>query len=420
MIVRREIIAFLSLILLVSCTRVSETSIERKIEKVEQGLLAEMGDPPWNRMDLAERMSYYNVPGVSIAVIDDYQIEWAKGYGVTESGKNEPVTPETIFQTASTAKPIVAVAALHYVETGDLELDGDVNRKLVSWQVPENEYTDQSPVIMRHLLSHSGGMTFEGFRGYAQGEAIPNLQQILDGEPPANSPPVRVNFIPGTQYSYSGGGYMIVEQLLVDVIGKPFEVIMEETILEPLQMNAGTFEYPLPEDLVENAASGHRTDGRVIPGGWHTYPEMGAGASSWATPSDIARFYIDIMLTYTGQSEKILSEEMAVEMLTPQIENRGLGPWICDDGGDLFHFGHPGANDGYKSYIVAYPKRGQGLVIMTNSDAGDALYREILNSVTVEYGWVRDYTLLYIGIAFLLFSGAAGFLIFRKMRTSRS
>lgn len=403
----------------VSCTMDSATSLDKKIERVEQGLLADQSDPPWKGMNLADRMAYHKVPGVSIAVINDYQIEWAKGYGVLEAGRDQPVTTETLFQTGSIAKPIVAAAALHYVEAGDLDLDGDVNNKLVSWKIPENEFTAQAPVTLRRLLSHSAGMTFQGFRGYAQGEAIPNRQQILDGETPANSPPIRVNFVPGTQYFYSGGGYMIVEQLLVDIVGKPFDVVMQETVLGPLQMDASTFEYPLPEKLTPIAASGHRVDGRVIPGGWHTYPEMGAGGSPWATPSDMARFYIDLMLTYTGQSEKIISHEMVVEMLTPQIGDRGLGPWINDEGGDLFYFGHPGANDGYKSYMVAYPKRGQGLVIMTNSDAGDALYYEILNSVTNEYGWVRDYSILYTGIVVILIIGVVMFLIWRRKRSGK-
>ncbi|HSG43324.1 MAG TPA: serine hydrolase domain-containing protein [Anaerolineales bacterium] len=417
--IRKGIFAFLLLILLTSCSRMSEIQLERRIERVEKGLLADLSDPPGKWMNLTDRMEYYKVPGVSIAMINEFQIEWAKGYGLLEAGKNQPVTNKTIFQTASIAKPMVAVVSLHYVETGDLALDGDVNRKLVSWQVPENEYTDQAPVTLRHLLSHSAGMTFEGYRGYAQGEAIPNLQQILDGEQPANSPPVRVNFVPGTRYSYSGGGYMIVEQLLVDVVGQPFDVIMEETVLEPLQMSASTFEYPLPEILAPVAASGHRVDGSVIPGGWHTYPEMGAGGSPWATPSDIARFYVDLMLTYTGQSENIISQEMAVEMLTPQIEDRGLGPWINDEGGDLYYFGHPGGNDGYKTYVLAYPKRGQGLVVMTNSDSGEALIDEIKNSVTIEYGWVRDYTIIYTGIVVLLIVGIVMFLIWHRKRSSR-
>jgi len=408
------LIVMTCVLVLASCTQLFTPSVEDRIEAVEQGLLGEQGDPPWKRMDLAERMEHYKVPGVSIAVINDFQIEWAKGYGVLEAGKEQPVTKDTIFQTASTAKPIVAMAALHYVEAGDLELDSDVNNRLISWKLPENGPTAQAPVTLRRLLSHSAGIPYVPLHGYAQGLPLPNRQQILDGKPPANSEPVRVVIVPGTQQSYSNGGYIVVEQLLVDTVGEPFDLIMQELVLEPLHMDASTFKYPLPEKLAPIAASGHWADGSVIPGGWHTFPEMGTGASAWATPSDMAGFYIDLMATYNGQSEKIISQEMAVEMLTPQIEDRGLGPWIRDDGGNLFHFGQPGHNDGYKSFVVVYPKRGQGVVIMTNSENGDALYQEIINSVSVEYGWLKNYSTLFLGIFIALSLVLVGFLVLRR------
>jgi len=367
-------------------------------------------------MDLAERMAYHNVPGVSIALINDLRVEWARGYGVLQVGKREPVTPETLFQAASVAKLVVAVAALHYVESGALDLDGDVNQSLVSWQVPENEFTAEERVTLRRLLSHSAGVTVGGFRGYALGEQVPNLQQILSGQWPANSPPIRVDIVPGTEYRYSGGGYMIVQQLLEDVVGEPFSEIMQKSVLEPWGMAASTFESPLPEQLRSIAASGHRADGGGIPGGWHTYPEMGAGASMWATPSDLAHFATRVMQVYAGQTDEVLSPAMAIEMLTPQIDSHGLGPGLQDDGGDLFYFMHWGGNDGYKSVLVAYPQRGQGAVIMTNGDNGEPLMREILNSVSIEYGWVRDYTCLYVGIVAAIVLALLGFLVVRKRR----
>jgi CubicO group peptidase (beta-lactamase class C family) len=409
--------AFFLFILCSSCSPTSENQVERRIERVENGLLADPSDPPWKRMNLIDRMAYHGIPGVSIAVINDFQIEWAKGYGVLEAGKDQPVTVETVFQPGSTAKPIVAMVALHYVEAGDLHLDRDVNDQLISWKLPENEFTTQAPVTLRRLLSHSAGLPYVPLHGYPQGSAIPTRQQILDGQPPANSEPVRAVTIPGTQFSYSNGGYIIVEQLLVDVVGAPFDVIVEKTVLEPLQTDTLTISYPLPDDLAQTAASGHRADGSAIPGGWHTYPEMGPGGSWWATPSDMARLYVDLMMTYTGQSEKIISQEMSVEMLTPQIEDRGLGPWIDDEGGDLFYFAQPGHNDGFKSFVVGYPKRGQGLVIMTNSDVGDEMYYEVLNSINHEYGWVKSYTVLYVVLVVMAIVGVVGFLVLRRRRS---
>jgi CubicO group peptidase (beta-lactamase class C family) len=399
-----------------SCARDPEALLERRIARVEHGLIFEYGDPPWTRMDLAERMEHYHVPGVSLAVINDFQIEWTRGYGVLERGKSEPVTPETLFQAASIGKPVVAVAALQYVEKGALELDGDVNQRLISWQIPENEFTAEEKVTLRRLLSHDAGITVEWFQGYALGEEVPNLLQILNGEWPANSPPIRVDIVPGTQFRYSGGGYMIVQQLLEDVAGESFPIIMQKAVLGPWGMHASTFESPLPEHLVGIAASGHRANGSTIPGGWHTYPEMASGASMWSTPSDLANFAIKAMQSYAGQSNGVLSQEMARQMLTPQTEGRGMDFELGDDGGDLFYFLHPGANYGYKSILVAYPERGQGVVIMTNGDNGELLRREILNSVSVEYGWVRDNTTLYVSITVVIVLILLGVLILGRKR----
>ena len=414
--VRSVLIVIVLVLFLANCAQSSESAIERRIRNVEDGLLKAYGNSPWERMEITDRMAYHNVPGVSIAAINDYQVEWARGYGVLEAGGSEQVTPETLFQVASIAKPVVAVAALYYVERGFVDLDSDVNSRLVSWQVPENEFTVEEKVTLRRLLSHSAGVTVGGFRGYALGEEVPNLQQILNGEWPANSPPIRVDIVPGIQYRYSGGGYMIVQQLMEDVTGEPFQDIIQNSVLEPWGMTASTFESPLPERLRTIAAFGHRADGLPIPGGWHTYPEMGSGASMWSTPSDLAQFGIGVMLSYAGESDEVLSQAMAIQMLTPQIDDRGLGPVVHDDGGDLFYFMHPGANDGYKSVLVVYPQRGQGVVILTNGDNGDALWREILNSVSIEYGWVEDNTALYVSVAITIILVFVGILILSRRR----
>ena len=417
---RVRLLLIVVVFILTSCAQSPESSIERRIGRVEHGLIGAYGDPPWKKMSLADRMQHYNVPGVSIAVINNFQVEWVKGYGVLEAGLNEQVTPETLFQTASLAKPVVAMTALHLVERGLVDLDGDVNNSLVSWQVPESSFTAEDKVTLRRLLSHSAGTTVSGFQGYPQGEEIPNLQQILDGETPANSPPIRVNTFPGTEQIYSGGGYMIVQQLLEDVTGEPLAEIMQDIVLEPFDMTATTNESPLPEELRTAAAVGHRADGSPIPGGWHTYPEMGAGASMWSTPSDLAKFAIEVMLSYTGQSDVVLSQDMAIEMLTPQIEGRGLGPVLIDEGGDLFYFLHSGANEGYRNFLLAYPKRGQGVVIMTNGVNGEALWNEIKRSVSIEYGWVRNNTILYLSITIAIVLALLVFLLLRRRRIRTS
>ena len=136
----------------------------------------------------------------------------------------------------------------------------------------------------------------------------------------------------------------------------------------------------------------------------------------WATPSDLAQFAIKVMQVYNGQADGVLSQPMAIQMLTPQMDERGLGPLVYDEGDDLFYFMHPGANDGYKSVLVAYPKRGEGVVIMTNGDNGNALWRELLNSVSVGCGWVRNSTYLYVSAAVSVALLVLGYLLLHRIR----
>ena len=340
------------------------------------------------RMNMDEQMNLYNVKGVSIAVINNFQIEWAKGYGVKEAGLSSPITPNTLFQSGSIGKSVVAAATLHFVELGDLNLDENVNVKLKSWQVPANSFTRRKNVTIRELLSHSAGATLPGVIGYAQGEPIPNLIQILNGEPPANTPPVHIDRVPGTAFSYSGGGFLIVQQLLIDLFDsqKSFPSIITEVVFNPLDMKNSTFDY-WPNESKYEVATGHRSDGTPVNGKWFNYPEMGMGVF-WTTPSDMAQFVSEIMLAYNGNSEKILSQATVQTMLSPQIENQGLGVNLGDDGKDRFYFYHRGAIEGYQTYVVGYPKRGQGAVIMTNSDNGYFLIKEILKNLSLTYRWI--------------------------------
>src|SRR6185436_9257568 len=153
-------------------------------------------------------------------------------YGVCAADQSTLVDPTTLFQAGSISKPVAAVAALRLVDAGRIDLDADVNDYLVSWKVPANEGW-QPRVTLRHLLSHTGGLTVHGFPGYARGQAVPTLVQVLDGAKPANTAAVRDNAVPGTQSRYSGGGTTIVQQMLIDVMGKPFPALMRELVLDP-------------------------------------------------------------------------------------------------------------------------------------------------------------------------------------------
>jgi CubicO group peptidase (beta-lactamase class C family) len=342
---------------------------------------------PIPAMNILDRMKHYHVPGVSVAVINKGKIEWAKGYGVRENGGNDPVTPETLFQAASVSKPVTALAALHLVEKGILDLDAPVNDKLVSWKVPENEFSAKEKVTLRRLLTHSAGLTVSGFPGYSVSEPIPTPVQVLNGEKPANTPPVCIDTIPGSQWRYSGGGFVVTQLLVADVSGKPFQEYMKTAVLDPLGMTRSAFAQPLPQDKAEQAASGHEMNGEVVKGRWHVYPEL-APAGLWTTPSDLCRLAIELQKSVAGESNKIISQEMAGKMLTPGVGDWGLGIGL---GGQTEEgkksFSHGGGNKGFICMLFAFVHKGQGAVVMTNSDNGNDLVFEILRSLSSVYGW---------------------------------
>ena len=348
-----------------------------RMQRVETELipLGARDDETSGGLTLRERMAFYGVPGVGIALIDGGDIVWARGYGIRKAGHSAPVTPQTYFEAGSISKPVAAVAALRLVERGVLDLDTDVNDLLVSWRVPANE--DWQPrVTLRHLLSHTAGLTVHGFPGYARDADLPTLLQVLDGTKPANTTPIRIDAIPGTRFRYSGGGYCVLQQLLIDVTNMPFPALMHELVLAPVGMVQSTYAQPLPERLWGDAATGHRFDGVSVSGGWHVYPEM-AAAGLWTTASDLARFVIAVQGAVAGEPDALLSREMSAQLLAPQLPDparpalhMGLGFFLAGRG-EQSRFRHGGSDQGFQSELVAYRDRGQGIVVTTNGDRGE-------------------------------------------------
>jgi CubicO group peptidase (beta-lactamase class C family) len=286
---------------------------------------------------------------------------------------------------SSISKPTTTLAALRLVQDGKLNLDENVNTRLTEWTVPENEFTKVQKVTLRRLVSHSAGLNVHGFDGYASGEPVPTILQILNGKKPANTAPIRVETVPGTTWRYSGGGYTILQLLLTEVESKPFPQILDDLVLRPAGMTHSTFQQPLPQSRRSEAATPYRANGKPVEGGFHTYPEM-AAAGLWTTPSDLSLMAIEVQKEYAGESNKILSREMTREMLSPQKDHWGLGFAIGDSGGKLF-FGHGGSDEGFESRLEAYTELGQGIAIMTNGARGDELIREVLCAVAEEYDW---------------------------------
>ena len=286
---------------------------------------------------ISARMKERQISGVALAVIKDGKIVREQAYGFRDEAHTLPVTPATLFQAASVSKPIAALAALHLVEQGRVSLDEDINSKLRSWHIPENRFTKDHPVTLRLILCHGAGLTGSFFPGYAVGAPIPSLPEILDGQPPANTPPVRVDQVPGSQWRYSGGGYLVMQQMIIDVTGKSFADYTEGAVLKPLGMSSSTFVQPLPESWARRAATGYAdAPRRPVDGRWHVMPELAAGGL-WTTAGDLARFLIAIQHSVAGISNPVISQSMTRQMLTKQEGDSGLGFML---GGTPPRFGH--------------------------------------------------------------------------------
>ncbi len=372
--------------------------IAERIQRIEHGIIPDT--PIWNQetnfwTTIADRMAYYRTPGLSIAVINNGDLEWAKGYGVLEAGEASlPVTPETRFQVCSISKHVTMLAALRLVQEEVLDLDEDVNRYLTSWKIPANG-SWQPRISLRQLLGHTAGLTQNWYRGFRRAgpdeapeatEATPTLLQVLEGQPPANTPPVRVKLVPGTQYRYSGSHYTVVQRLLMDVTGKPFPDLMQQLVFDPLEMRHSSFDQRYPERLPESVAVGHYVGGEPVLGQWRILPEM-AGAGLWTTAVDLAQVACELYRAHTGRPTRFLQKEVVDQALTPQlVDYFGLGVQL-DGHGQSQRFGHGGDNIGYKCISTTYVEHGMGVVALTNCDDGWWVIEEVIRAVAEEYAW---------------------------------
>jgi CubicO group peptidase (beta-lactamase class C family) len=338
-------------------------------------------------LTLAEVMARANVPGVSVAVVRDFQIHWAKGYGVADVATRRPVDVDTRFQAASISKPLTAMAALRLAQDGRLSLDGDVNALLESWKVPQGEHNRAQPVTPRSLFSHTSGADDGfGFPGYDPSLPRPTLVQILNGEKPSNVGVVTFARPPYQAYKYSGGGVTLMQLALTELTDQPFAALMQRLVLGPLGMTRSSYEQPMPAAVEASAAHMHDGNGAAMSAPWHVYPEQ-AAAGLWTTASDLARFVIEVQKGVRGPSGAVLSQASAREMVTPV----GVGPYSVglsiQKRGEGWYFEHTGSNRGFRALLVGHVRKGYGLVVMTNANNGSQVSNEILQRVVAAYRW---------------------------------
>jgi CubicO group peptidase (beta-lactamase class C family) len=371
-------------------SQTTDGSVARHEKAVEENLhyLAVIKGRPDPGMSLADQMSRLHVPGVSIAVIHDKRVDWRKGYGVARLG-GPPVSASTLFGAASMSKPVTAMAVLRLVQEGKIDLDVDVNTYLKSWKIPANEFTENRPVTVRELLSHTSGIGTHNGMIYDPDKGVPTILAILEGKPPATTPPVRVEWEPGKKYAYANGGYLILELLITELTGKPFAEAMKELVLAPIGMSQSTYEAPLSPVKAATAATAYDESGTSGTTAAHFVEPNAAAGGLWTTASDYAKFVIELEKEYAGESHRVLDQKMARMMVTagmgPSESIRwGLGVHV---GGTPPHiyFEH-GGSAVYQCDMVGYPS-GDGVVVLTNGGGGGSLSDQIVRSVAQAYGW---------------------------------
>ncbi len=360
--------------------------IEQQIKQVENSLAGRViinGKAD----NIVDRMAYFHVNGISIAVVKNYQVIWARGYGWANEKEKRPVTIETLFKPGSISKSLNAVGVLKLVQDNKLDLFKDINDYLKSWKFPYDSVSKGKKITMAQLLSHTAGLSvYGGFPGYDAKSKIPTIPEILDGMAPANTPPVRSLFEPGLKFQYSGGGIIISQLIIADVTQQPYEKFMYDQVLKPMGMTHSFYRAAPPAtDKLTQLASGYTKDGVEVEATFRHYPEQ-APLGLWTTPTDLCNYIAEIQLACQGKSSKVLNQKMARLHLTPYIDSdAALGTFVQERNGEKYFF-HDAGNEGFRGLYFASVEGGNGVAIFVNSDEGTIIL-ELLNSVASVYDW---------------------------------
>jgi CubicO group peptidase (beta-lactamase class C family) len=371
-----------------SQTQYSRQTLE-KIKEVENNVCGRLIINDEKSGTITGRMAKYNVKGLSIAVIHDHKIAWAKGYGWADEAEKRPVTPETLFEPGSISKCLNAVGILKLAQDKKVDLYTDINSYLTSWKFPYDSLSKGKKISLAHLLSHTGGLSVHGFPGHDIKGPIPTVYEVLDGKQPSFTPAVRSVFEPGLRFQYSGGGTTISQVLLSDVTKQPYDTWMYENVLKPIGMVNSTYAQPPAREKQALCASAYRRDGTPLENKFHVYPEQGA-AGLWMTPSDLCHYIIDMQEAYQGKPSKVLTSEMVKLHLSPF--NNGptaLGTFIEDHSGSNY-FQHGAGNDGFCGQFYGSLDEGYGVALFLNTD-DPRILSEVINSVAKAYNWKNFY-----------------------------
>lgn len=344
-------------------------------------------------ISVEELMEDRGLKGLSVAVFDDYKIIWKGAWGVKYD--SVPLNEETSFSTASISKAVTGLLFTILEEKGLLDLNVPVNNYLKRWKIPKNEFNKDTPVTLKHLLSHTAGTTQHGFADFYLGEKVPTILESVQGKLPRYDKEIEVVFKPGTSWKYSGGGYTIAMMALEDHLGQSLADLAQEYIFGPLNLKNTTMKQPNEEGFLTNVAKAHNNKGIVIKTGIPITPQVSA-SGMWSNPTDMSVLMIEIQKALEGKS-KIFSKKVA-QRVTDVITRKVRGGWSLGferflPFGNLDWFSHGGANTGTGGYIYGTMKEGKGMVFFGNgpNSAREPVLNELMNNIIKTHNWKKPF-----------------------------
>ncbi len=321
---------------------------------------------------IKEKMEEHKLHGLSVAVFEDYKVIWTQEWGVKAAGGKEKINSNTAFSTASTSKAVVAMLCGVLEEKGLIDLDRPISKYLQRWKLPKSDFKQSNQINWIQLLSHTAGTTQGGFADFYEGDKIPTIVPSLKGELlPRYDKEIAFMFEPGTDWEYSGGGYVIIQLALEDHFKKPLSELIQEHILTPLGLKNTTMKQPNEVGFLTNVAKVHNSKGEIIKTGLPITPQV-APSGMWSTPTDLSKIALEMQNALRNTNNKVISNAVA-KRITDIVTLDKIGGWSAGwrrsiGIGNLDWFSHGGSNTGVGGEFMATMRGGNGIAILANGD----------------------------------------------------
>lgn len=323
-------------------------------------------------LNIEQHLEKHKLAGFSLVVFENHKIVYTKQFGVKSINSPEKIDENTAFSTASISKPITALLCHILEEKGLINLDDPIDKYLKRWHLPKSKFTEHNSPIWKQFFNHTAGTSQGGFADYYEGDTIPTIKQSLLGQIPRYNKEIEFLFTPGTNFEYSGGGYVIVQMALEDTLNKSIAALAQEYIFSPLGMKNTTMIQPNEKGFPSNVALVHDEEGKVIRTGLPITPQVGA-SGMWSTPTDLAKLAIEIQNALRNKNNKVISHNIAKKITAVSTLKNAVGGWSY---GWQKSFGYNnydwfscnGSNTGVGGNVLASMTDGNGMVYLANGE----------------------------------------------------